>query len=51
MGDLIKEVDKKEIKDREDFEKAMSAADLKEGVLFVVEREGSSVFIVISLEK
>ena len=51
VGDLIKEVDKKEIKDREDFEKAMSAADLKEGVLFVVEREGSSVFIVISLEK
>ncbi|MFH1073461.1 MAG: PDZ domain-containing protein, partial [Candidatus Firestonebacteria bacterium] len=47
-GDLIKEVDKKKIQDKDDFEKAMKAADLKEGILFVVEREGSSFFVVIS---
>ena len=48
IGDLIKEVDKKEIKEKDDFEKAMSTADLKEGVLFVVERAGSNFFVVIS---
>ena len=51
IGDLIKEVDKKEIKGKDDFEKAMSTADLKEGILFVVEREGDSLFVVISSEK
>jgi serine protease Do len=48
VGDLIKEVDKKAVKDKEEFEKAMSSADLKEGVLFVVEREGSTLFVVVT---
>lgn len=48
VGDLIKEVDKKAVKDKEEFEKAMSSADLKEGVLFVVEREGNTLFVVLT---
>lgn len=48
MGDLIKEVDKKAVKDKEEFEKAMSSADLKEGVLFMVEREGNTLFVVVT---
>jgi len=51
VGDLIKEVDKKVIKDRDDFEKTMNTSDLKEGILFLVERSGNSIFVVISSEK
>ena len=47
-GDVILEIDKKPVENKEDFDKAMSAADLKEGVLLVLEHDGSSRFVLIS---
>ncbi|MFH1824998.1 MAG: Do family serine endopeptidase [Candidatus Firestonebacteria bacterium] len=47
-GDIIKEVDKKEIEDTDDFEKAIKNGDLKEGILLLIEREGNDIFVIIS---
>jgi serine protease Do len=50
-GDVIKEVDRKEIENTEEFEKAVKEGSLKDGLLLLIERQGSSVYIVISSEK
>ncbi len=49
-GDIIREVDRTAVKTADEFEKAVAEADLKAGVLILVEREGSSRYVVLSKE-
>ena len=49
-GDIIKEVDRKPVKTADEFEKVIADADLKAGVLMLVEREGTSRYIVLTKE-
>jgi len=50
-GDVIKEVDKKEIDNVDDFERAVRKGNLKEGILLLIERGGNNIFVVLSSEK
>ncbi|MFH1074988.1 MAG: trypsin-like peptidase domain-containing protein [Candidatus Firestonebacteria bacterium] len=47
-GDVIIEIDKKQVKTPEDYEKFIKASDVKEGVLLVVNRRGVIYFVVIT---
>ena len=49
-GDIIKEVDRTAVKTADEFAKAVADADLKAGVLILVEREGTSRYVVLSKE-
>ncbi len=49
-GDIIREIDSKEITNIDVFHSIVKAADLKEGILFVIERGGSTLYIVLSSE-
>ncbi len=50
VGDLVKEIDSNEITDTDAFYNVVKAANLKEGVLFVLERAGNSFYVVVSSE-
>jgi len=47
-GDVILEVNRKEIKGIEDYQRAMAGANRKEGgVLFLVNRKGGNIFVIL----
>ena len=50
-GDIVREIDSKEISSVEVFSNVLKSADLKEGALFVIERAGNRLYIVVSTEK
>jgi len=49
-GDIIKEVDRKGVKSAAEFDKAIEDADLKAGILMLVEREETSRYVVLVKE-
>lgn len=52
VGDVIKEVDRIPIRSLGDYKKAMSKADKKKGVMFLVKpREGRQQFVIIQTEE
>lgn len=46
-GDVIKEVNKKTIRNVKDFREAIRTANLKEGILMLVRREGATFYAVV----
>ncbi len=46
-GDVILEVNRKEIKDIKDYQRAVEGANRKEGVLFLVNRKGGNIFVIL----
>jgi serine protease Do len=50
-GDVILEVNRQKIKNQDDYENAMGKANLEEGVLLLISRSGSSLFISVREEK
>ncbi len=46
-GDIIKEVDRKEIKSLGAYDKAMNKADKSEGVLLLIKRGNGTIFVVL----
>ena len=46
-GDVIKEIDRKEIKDLDSFVNAVKSLNHKEGALFLIERIGGSMYVVV----
>jgi serine protease Do len=50
-GDVILEVNREKIKDENDYRKALEKATLKEGVLFLVNRQGSTFYVVLRAEE
>lgn len=44
-GDIIKELNRQKIKNVDDFNQAMSQANLEEGLLFLINRGGVNIFI------
>lgn len=50
-GDVIREINKKEIKDTKDFAEAMSKAKLPEGILFLVQSNGMTHYVTIRAEQ
>jgi len=49
-GDVILEVDRKPVKNVEDFEQAMEKAKDRENTLFLIRRGGSNLFVVVRPE-
>ncbi len=49
-GDVIQEVDRKPVKNVEDFEEAMETAKHRENILFLVRRGDSNLFVVVTRE-
>jgi serine protease Do len=49
-GDIIKEIDRKPIRSITDFKDAMKKAKVKEGVVILVKREGSTFYTVLREE-
>ena len=49
-GILIIEVDRKPVKSVEDFKKAIETVDLEEGVLFLIQNQQGSQYIIVSEE-
>ncbi len=49
-GDVIHEVNRKPIKDAEDFGRAIEAAKDQENILLLIRREGSNLFIAVTPE-
>jgi serine protease Do len=49
-GDVIHRVNRKPIEDAEDFKRAIEAAKDKENILLLIRREGSNLFVVVTLE-
>ena len=49
-GDVILEVNRKKIEDIEDYQRTMKGANRKEGVLFLINREGSNIFVILQGE-
>lgn len=50
-GDVILEVNRQTIKDENDYRRAMEKAETKEGVLFLVNRRGSTFYVVLRAEE
>ena len=46
-GDIILEVNRKEIGNINDFQRAMEGANRKEGVLFLIDRKGGHFFVIL----
>jgi Do/DeqQ family serine protease len=49
-GDVILEVNRKEIKGVKDYQRAMEGANRKEGVLLLVNRKGGNIFVILQEE-
>jgi serine protease Do len=50
-GDVITEVDRKPVRNVEEFQAAMAKADPKKGVLLFLKRGGVSTFVVLKESK
>ncbi len=48
-GDIIKEINHRRIKNLEDYNRAISRSDIKEGVLLLVKRENQTFFVNIQV--
>ncbi len=46
-GDIIKEIDRKPIKNIEDFKEAMKKVNIKEGVVLLIQRENTTFYTVL----
>jgi serine protease Do len=46
-GDVITEVDRKPVRNVDDFKSAMAKADAKKGALIFIKREGGAMFVVL----
>ena len=49
-GDVIKEVDRQEIKSVEDYNRAMAKANPKEGLLLLIKRGAGALYVVLKVE-
>ncbi|HBG46695.1 MAG TPA: peptidase [Deltaproteobacteria bacterium] len=50
-GDIIKEIDRKPIRGAADYNKALAEAEKSEVVLFLVERGGNTIYVVVKPRK
>lgn len=50
-GDIIREVDQKPVKDMEDFNRAVSGYKAGDTILFLVEREGQTLFLTLKVQE
>jgi serine protease Do len=49
-GDVILEVNRKKIENIEDYQRTMKGANRKEGVLLLINRKGSNIFVILQEE-
>jgi len=50
-GDIVKEIDRKPIRSMNDYSKALTEAEKNEVVLFLVERGGNTIYIIVKPRK
>jgi S1-C subfamily serine protease len=50
-GDVIHEVNRQTVKDENNYRKTMEKANLKEGVLLLINRRGSAFYVVLRAEE
>ena len=46
-GDVILQVNRREIEKMKDYQRAMLAANPREGVLFLINRKGGNIFVIL----
>lgn len=51
QGDLIKEINRKKIKNVEDFEAALKKGDKRKGILMLIKRGGFSQYLIVKEDK
>ena len=50
-GDIIREIDRKPIRDLSDYKKIMASAIQEKSVLFLVQREDNTIFLALRKDK
>lgn len=50
-GDIIREIDRKPIRDLSDYKKTMASAVQEKSVLFLIQREDNTIFLALRKEK